>query len=91
MSTDTKTGMSGNAKIGMSGNAKTGIRRREFLILPRQAVGGLLLYTLAGEPFRISAQQNGTVRVPLRFFTEAEARVISAVCERIFPVGCALK
>ncbi len=62
-----------------------GMKRREFLTLPRQAVGGLLLYTLAGEPFRISAQQDGSVRVPLRFFTEAEARVIAAACERIFP------
>jgi len=61
------------------------MKRREFLTLPRQALGGLLLYTLTGEPFRISAQQDGTVRVPLRFFTEAEARVISAACERIFP------
>lgn len=61
------------------------MKRREFLTLPRQAVGGLLLYTLAGEPFRISAQQDGNVRVPLRFFTEAEARVVSAACERVFP------
>lgn len=61
------------------------MRRREFLTLPSQAIGGLLLYSLAGEPFRISAQPNGTVRVPLRFFTAAEARVISAACERIFP------
>ncbi len=61
------------------------MKRREFLTLPRQAIGGLLLYTLAGEPFRISAQQDGSVRVPLRFFTESEARVVSALCERIFP------
>jgi gluconate 2-dehydrogenase gamma chain len=61
------------------------MKRREFLTLPRQAVGGLLLYTLAGEPFRISAQQDGSVRAPLRFFSEAEARIVSAVCERIFP------
>jgi gluconate 2-dehydrogenase gamma chain len=67
-------------------NGKASImKRREFLTIPRQAVGGLLLYTLAGEPFRVSAQQNGDVRVPLRFFTEAEARVITAACERIFP------
>ena len=61
------------------------MKRREFLTLPREAVGGLLLYTLAGEPFRISAQQNETVRIPLRFFTEAEARIVAAACERIFP------
>ena len=58
--------------------------RREFLTLPAAAVGGTLLYTLAGEPIRLKAQ-DGVVRVPLRFFTEGEARVIGAACERIFP------
>ena len=71
-------------KTGSQGK-KSQMKRREFLTLPRTAVGGLLLYTLAGEPLRLSAQQNGSVKVPLRFFTEAEARVISAACERIFP------
>jgi len=28
------------------------MKRREFPTLRRRAVGGLLLYTLAGEPFR---------------------------------------
>ena len=71
-------------KTGSQGK-KSQMKRREFLTLPRTAVGGLLLYTLAGEPLRLSAQPNGSVKVPLRFFTEAEARVISAACERIFP------
>ena len=61
------------------------MKRREFLTMPRAAVGGLLLYTLAGKPLRISAQPNGTLRVPLRFFTEVEAGLISAACERVFP------
>jgi gluconate 2-dehydrogenase gamma chain len=61
-----------------------GMRRREFILLPAKSMGGLLLYTLAREPFRVQAQE-GTVRVPLRFFTAAEARVVSAACERIFP------
>ena len=60
------------------------MKRREFLTIPAGALGGVLLYTLAGEPLRLKAQQ-GNVRVPLRFFTEAEARVITAACERIFP------
>jgi gluconate 2-dehydrogenase gamma chain len=60
------------------------MRRREFLVLPAKSLGGLLLYTLAREPFRLQAQE-GTVRVPLRFFTATEARVVSAACERIFP------
>lgn len=60
------------------------MRRREFIALPAQSLGGLLLYTLAGEPLRVQAQ-DGTVRLPLRFFTAAEARVVAAACERIFP------
>ena len=62
------------------------MRRREFLCVPAESLGGLLLYTLAGEPIRVQAQ-NGTVRLPLRFFTAAEARVVAAACERIFPGG----
>jgi gluconate 2-dehydrogenase gamma chain len=60
------------------------MRRREFVTLPAKSLGGLLLYTLAGEPLRVQAQ-DGTVRLPLRFFTAAEARVVAAACERIFP------
>src|ERR1700719_1173224 len=60
------------------------MKRREFLTVPAAALGGTLLYTLAGEPFRLQAQ-NGTVKVPLRFFTADEARVVTAACERIFP------
>lgn len=62
-------------------NKKT---RREFLTIPASALGGVLLYTLAREPLRLQAQE-GNVKVPLRFFTAAEARVIAAACERIFP------
>ena len=68
------------------------MKRREFLTIPAQALGGTLLYTLAGEPMRLVAQssQGGgakpdTVRIPLRFFTEQEARVVTAACERIYP------
>ena len=60
------------------------MKRREFLTIPAKSVGGVLLYTLAGEPLRLQAQ-NGEVRVPLRFFTAAEARVVEAACSRIFP------
>ena len=60
------------------------MKRREFLSIPAAALGGTLLYTLAGEPFRLQAQ-NGQVKVPLRFFTAEEARVVAAACERIFP------
>ena len=60
------------------------MKRREFITLPAKSLGGLLLYTLAREPFRAEGQEQ-TVRVPLRFFTEAEAREVVAACERIFP------
>src|SRR5215471_8209652 len=59
------------------------MKRREFLTVPAAAMGGTLLYTLAGKPMRLQAQ-SGTVKVPLRFFTAEEARVISAACARIF-------
>src|ERR1700720_4347436 len=60
------------------------MRRREFITLPAKCLGGLLVYTLAGGPIRIQAQET-MVRLPLRFFTANEARVIAAACERIFP------
>jgi gluconate 2-dehydrogenase gamma chain len=63
---------------------KNGMKRREFLTIPASALGGVLLYTLAREPFRLQAQE-GHIKVPLRFFTAAEARVVAAACERICP------
>lgn len=60
------------------------MRRREFLTIPAGAIGGTLLYVLARESVRLEVQR-GKVRVPLRFLTTEEARVISAACERIFP------
>jgi len=60
------------------------MKRRQFIELSAKSVGGLLIYSLAGEPIVVNAQE-GTVKVPLRFFTEQEAKVIIAACERIFP------
>lgn len=60
------------------------MKRREFLTLPAGAAGGLLIYSLTGRPIRIQAQ-DGQVKVPLRFFTEAEARIVMAASERIIP------
>jgi gluconate 2-dehydrogenase gamma chain len=60
------------------------MKRREFLTVPAAAMGGTLLYTLAGEAVRLQAQE-GNVKVPLRFFTAEEARTVSAACARIFP------
>jgi gluconate 2-dehydrogenase gamma chain len=66
------------------------MKRREFITLPAQGVGGLLIYSLAGKPIRLAAQTGsgngpGAVKVPLRFFTAAEAKVVMAACERIMP------
>jgi len=60
------------------------MKRREFINLPASCLGGVLMYTLAREPMRLQAQQ-GTVRLPLRFFTAGEAKLVVAICERIFP------
>lgn len=60
------------------------MKRREFITLPAKCLGGVLIYTLLGVPVRINAEQ-GTVRVPLRFFTGDEAQIIAAACECIFP------
>lgn len=60
------------------------MKRREFIELSAGTVGGLLIYSLAGVPTIVSAQQ-GKMRVPLRFFNASEAKVVVAACERIFP------
>jgi gluconate 2-dehydrogenase gamma chain len=59
------------------------VKRREFIVLPAKALGGLVLYSLVGELIPAPAQDG--VKVPLRFFTAAEAQVVQAASERIFP------
>jgi gluconate 2-dehydrogenase gamma chain len=59
------------------------MKRREFIILPAKALGGLVLYSLVGDLMPAPAEDG--VKVPLRFFTAAEAQVIQAACERIVP------
>lgn len=60
------------------------MKRREFIELSANSLGGLLIYSLAGAPLVVNARQ-GKVRVPLRFFTGQEAKIVVAACERIFP------
>jgi hypothetical protein len=48
------------------------MKRREFLTVPAAAIGGKLLYSLAGEPLRVQAQ-TGTVKVPLRLHRRGSA------------------
>jgi gluconate 2-dehydrogenase gamma chain len=65
------------------------MRRRDFILVPAKAMAGMALYSLAGDLIPIYAQEPGqaqaSVKVPLRFFTAEEARVIQAAAERIFP------
>jgi gluconate 2-dehydrogenase gamma chain len=60
------------------------MKRRHFLTIPAKAAGGVLIYNLQRQPIRLSAQ-DGTVKIPLRFFTEAQARIVAAASERILP------
>ena len=63
------------------------MRRREFVIIPIGALGGSLLRSLAEPLDRIARVEaaNAVATLPLRFFTAAEARIVTAACERIFP------
>lgn len=64
------------------------MRRREFLTLSATTLGGVLVYSLDGKAALLSGQGKGarkTLRIPLRFFTEEEALLVSAVAARIFP------
>lgn len=60
------------------------MRRREFIAVPAIALGGAMLNSLAREARRLR-RVGESVLVPLRFFTAAEANVVAAACERIFP------
>jgi gluconate 2-dehydrogenase gamma chain len=61
------------------------MRRREFLTLSATSIGGVLVYSLDHEVFRLSAQTNQSIRIPLRFFSQAEALIVAAAASRIFP------
>ena len=59
-------------------------KRRSFLILTIAAAGNRLVYSFDRKWTNIALQAR-TVKVPLRFFTEEEARVVAAATARIFP------
>ena len=61
------------------------MRRRQFLVLSAASVGGVLVYTLDQRLLPLSAQDDKSIRIPLRFFTQTEALIIAAACTRIFP------
>jgi hypothetical protein len=50
------------------------MNRREFVPLPANCLEGILIYTLARVPIRLNAQ-DGTVRLPLQFFTARQAQI----------------
>ena len=60
------------------------IRRRHFLTLSAATLVGVLVYSLDRQASLLRSQHK-TVRVPLRFFTETEARIVAAAVARIFP------
>ncbi len=62
------------------------MRRRDFLTLSAASIGGALVYSLDRKAFfRLSAQAGPSIRIPLRFFSEAEALIVAAAALRIFP------
>jgi len=61
------------------------MRRREFLTLSAASVGGVLVYSLDRDVSRLSARADQSIRIPLRFFSQAEALIVAAAASRIFP------
>jgi gluconate 2-dehydrogenase gamma chain len=63
------------------------MRRRHFLTISAASLGGALVSSLDGNLSGPSAtaQNDKPIRIPLRFFTETEALIVSAAVARIFP------
>jgi gluconate 2-dehydrogenase gamma chain len=61
------------------------MQRRQFLVLSAASIGGVLVYSLDRRAILLSAQENKSVRIPLRFFSQAEALIVAAAAARIFP------
>ncbi len=61
------------------------MRRREFLTLSVASIGGALVYSLDHKVFRLAAETTQSIRIPLRFFSRAEALIVAAAASRIFP------
>lgn len=61
------------------------MKRREFVVIPLAALGGAVVSRLVAPRSIIAQPRQGTARVSLRYFTAAEARVVTAAAERIFP------
>jgi len=61
------------------------MRRREFLTLSAASIGGVLVYSLDRQVSRVSAESDQSIRIPLRYFSQAEALIVAAAVSRIFP------
>jgi gluconate 2-dehydrogenase gamma chain len=61
------------------------VRRREFLTLSAASVGGVVVYSLDRQASRLSKESGKPLRVPLRFFSQAEALIVAAATSRILP------
>jgi gluconate 2-dehydrogenase gamma chain len=61
------------------------MRRRQFLVLSAASLGGVLVYSLDRHGIRLSAQDSKAIRIPLRFFSQADALIVAAAVSRIFP------
>ena len=63
------------------------MRRRQFLIVSAASIGGVLVYSLDRRASRLFAQQKSSqlLKIPLRFFSEADALIVAAAASRIFP------
>ena len=61
------------------------MRRRHFLTFSAASIGGVLVYSLDRQAFRLSAQASHSLRIPLRFVSRAEGLIVAAATSRIFP------
>jgi gluconate 2-dehydrogenase gamma chain len=61
------------------------MKRREFVVIPIAALGGAVVSRLVAPRSIFAQPAQGTARVSLRYFTAAEARIVTAAAERIFP------
>lgn len=59
------------------------MKRREFILIPAKVLGGAVLYSWVGGLIPADAQD--MVKVPLRFFTAEEAKIVQAAAARIIP------
>jgi gluconate 2-dehydrogenase gamma chain len=60
------------------------MQRRQFLTLSANSLGGVLVYSLDRKSSLLTGPGK-RLRIPLRFFSELEARTVASAAARIFP------